>query len=205
MDSLVRGYRRFRTETWPQQRRIFEALAERGQRPSALVIACIDSRVDPATIFDTAPGDMLVVRNVANLVPPYAPDNAYHGTSAALEFGVRVLEVPRLIVLGHSGCGGVQALMGGAPAEAGDFIATWMSIAEPARQTALKETRLPERQLAAEQDVVRLSLRNLMSFPWIAERAAAGKLTLVGAWFSIETGTLMLLQGDGAFAAVTEN
>src|ERR1700757_2098267 len=99
MDGLLAGYDRFRTRSWPEQRRVFESLAEKGQRPKALVIACIDSRVDPAMIFDAAPGEMLTVRNVANLVPPYAPDGAGHGTSAALEFAVRVLQVPHIVVL----------------------------------------------------------------------------------------------------------
>src|SRR5665213_1278838 len=113
METLLAGYRRFRARGWPEQRRLFESLAENGQRPKALVVACVDSRVDPAMIFDAAPGELLTVRNVANLVPPYAPDAAYHGTSAALEFGVRVLEVPRILVLGHGLCGGVQALLEG--------------------------------------------------------------------------------------------
>src|SRR5450755_1247314 len=98
MEGLLAGYRRFRSKGWPEQSRLFESLAQKGQRPKAFVVGCIDSRADPATIFDTAPGEMLTVRNVANLVPPYAPDSSYHGTSAALEFGLRVLEIPHLIV-----------------------------------------------------------------------------------------------------------
>src|SRR5579863_7252086 len=116
MEKLLAGYQRFRANGWPEQRRVFESLAQNGQFPKALVLGCIDSRVDPARIFDTVPGEVLTVRNVANLVPPYAPDAAYHGTSAALEFGVRVLEVPHVMVLGHSLCGGVRALVDGAPA-----------------------------------------------------------------------------------------
>src|ERR1700727_160667 len=110
MDNLLAGYRRFRATGWPEQRRVFESLARDGQAPKALGVGCVDSRVDPARIFDTAPGEVLTVRNVANLVPPYAPDSTYHGTSAALEFGIRVLEVPDVIVLGHGMCGGVTAL-----------------------------------------------------------------------------------------------
>jgi len=163
-------------------------------------VACIDSRVDPAMIFDAAPGEMLTVRNVANLVPPYAPDAAYHGTSAALEFGVRVLEVPHLIVLGHGLCGGVQALLNGAPGSAAEFVAQWMLIAEPARERALQSARAEERQRLCEYEVIKVSLNNLMTFPWIAERVATGKLELHGAWFNIHSGLLMILQPDGSFA-----
>src|SRR5580698_6660225 len=110
MKKLLAGYQRFRANGWTEQRRAFELLAADGQSPKALVVTCVDSRIDPALIFDTAPGEVLTVRNVANLVPPYAPDATYHGTSAALEFGVQVIEVPHIMVLGHSLCGGVSAL-----------------------------------------------------------------------------------------------
>src|ERR1035438_96490 len=126
MQELLAGYQRFRKNGWPEKRREFESLAENGQAPKALVVACVDSRVDPAMIFDTGPGEMLTVRNVANLVPPYAPDATYHGTSAALEFGVKVLKIPHLIVLGHGSCGGVRALLDGAPEDANEFVAPWM-------------------------------------------------------------------------------
>ena len=199
MERLIAGYKRFRASGWPDRRKVFESLAESGQRPKALVIACIDSRVDPAMIFDAGPGEMLTVRNVANLVPPYGPDTAYHGTSAALEFGVRVLETPHLIVLGHGMCGGVQALLEGAPENARDFVASWMSIAEPARLRSLDCTSPEERQQRCEHEVIKVSLANLMTFPWIAERVAAGKLTLHGAWFAIHSGLLMTLRPDGSF------
>lgn len=202
METLIAGYGRFRAAGWPERRQIFESLAEGGQHPKALVVACIDSRVDPAMIFDAGPGEMLTVRNVANLVPPYAPDAAYHGTSAALEFGVRVLEVPHLIVLGHGLCGGVQALLEGAPETARDFIAPWMSIAEPARVRALRCSSAEERQRCCEHEVIKISLANLMTFPWIAERVAAGTLALHGAWFAIRSGILTMLQPDGSFAPV---
>ncbi len=179
---------------------MFEALAADGQHPRALVLACIDSRVDPAMIFDAGPGELLIVRNVANLAPPYAPDAAYHGTSAALEFGVRVLRVPNLVVLGHGQCGGVQALLGGAPEAARDFVAPWMAMAAPARQRALACDTLEARQRCCEHEVVKLSLANLLTFPWIAERVAAGDLALHGAWFAIHSGELTLLRPDGAFA-----
>ena len=201
MKSLLDGYQRFRAKGWPEQRRAFESLAQAGQSPKALVVACVDSRVDPAMIFDTAPGDVLTVRNVANLVPPYAPDGAYHGTSAALEFGVRVLQVPHLMVLGHGLCGGVRALLDGAPDNAHEFVAPWMSMAWPARVRALRRGSAEERQQCCEYEVIKVSLANLMTFPWIAERVAAGKLELHGAWFDIRTGVLMILQPDGSFGS----
>jgi carbonic anhydrase len=201
MDKLLAGYRRFRS-SWPEQRRIFESLASGGQRPHALVVACVDSRVDPAMIFGAGPGEMLTVRNVANLVPPYAPDVAYHGTSAALEFGVRVLEVRHIVVLGHGLCGGVMALLNGAPENARDFVGPWMSMAEAARTRALRYATAEERQRCAEHEVIKVSLANLLSFPWIAAPVAAGTLKLHGAWFGIDSGALQLLGADGSFADV---
>ena len=198
MDNLLAGYRRFRAQAWPTQRATFESLSDGGQKPQVMVVACVDSRVDPAVIFDTAPGQLLTIRNVANLVPPYAPDAAYHGTSAALEFGIRVLEIPHLMVLGHGQCGGVSALLGGAPGIAQDFIAQWMSIAEPARRVALACDSPEAQQACCEHEVVKISLANLRGFPWIAEREAAGALTLHGAWFAIRTGVLSILK-NGRF------
>ncbi len=205
MHFLVDGYHRFRTHGWPGRRATFEALSDNGQKPLALVIACVDSRVDPAVIFDTAPGQLLVVRNVANLVPPYEPDSAYHGTSAALEFGVRVLEIPHVVVLGHGQCGGVKALLDGAPAHAGDFIDQWMSMAEPARAAALAHPDPGMWEHQCELEVVKVSLANLRTFPWIAEREAAGRLALHGAWFAIRTGLLAVLGADGGFAGVGDS
>jgi carbonic anhydrase len=201
MNELLAGYRRFRENGWPEQRRLFESLARHGQSPRALVVSCVDSRVDPANIFDTGVGEMLTVRNVANLVPPYAPDAAYHGTSAALEFGVRVLQVPNLMVLGHGMCGGVQALLEGGPANAQEFVGPWMTLAEPARLKAL-HCSPEDRQRCCEQEVIKISLANLMTFPWIVERVSAGKLTVQGAWFDIHSGALLMLQPDGSFAPV---
>ena len=201
MGPLLAGYRRFREKGWPEQRAVFQSLADTGQSPKVLVISCVDSRVDPAVIFDAQPGEMLTVRNVANLVPPYEPDVAYHGTSAALEFGVRVLEVAHLVVLGHELCGGANALLDGAPANARDFIAPWMSMAESARERALslRDASPRDRQQCCEQGVIQVSLKNLMTFPWIAAPVAAGTLRLHGAWFSIRSGELMVLRPDGSF------
>lgn len=201
MDKLLEGYRRFRARTWSRERSRFETLATRGQNPRALVIACSDSRADPQMIFDASPGELFVVRNVANLVPPYLPDSAYHGTSAALEFGIRALVVPDVIVIGHALCGGIRALLEGAPEETPDFVRTWVSIAEPARRAA---ERLPAaaRQEACEHESVRLSLANLRTFPWVRDAEAAGRLRLNGFFFDIRTGILMRLGADGAFTPV---
>jgi len=200
MKRLLEGYQRFRANIWPQQSRIFESLADVGQSPLALVVTCVDSRIDPAMIFDAGPGEMLTVRNVANLVPPYAPDAAYHGTSAALEFGVRVLGVAHVIVLGHASCGGVRALLEGAPLEAHEFVEPWMSIARTARDLAESHPAVAERQQICEQEVIKVSLANLMTFPWIADGVAARTLKLHGSWFDIRTGVLMILQPNGSFA-----
>jgi carbonic anhydrase len=201
MEDLLRGYRRFRQQHWPEQRRLFETLAEQGQRPTTLLIGCSDSRVDPAIIFDAAPGQIFVVRNVANIVPPYQPDPAYHGTSAAIEFGVLGLEVRNVVVMGHGLCGGVRALVDGVPSQFGDFLAPWISVAAPARRVLECAPADPHR--ACEEEVVRLSLTNLRTFPWIAERVASGRLRLFGAHFDVHTGMLALLGEDGAFAPVT--
>jgi carbonic anhydrase len=200
MKTLIAGYKRFRANAWPDERSAFESLAKNGQSPGALVVACVDSRADPGMIFDTAPGEMLSVRNVANLVPPYQPDGAYHGTSAALEFGVKRLEVRHLVVLGHSLCGGVRALLEGTPERGHEFVTQWMSIAESAHVRALSCTSPEDRQQICEHEVIRISLSNIMTFPWVAERVADGRLSLHGAWFDIRTGVVMVLQPDDLFA-----
>ncbi len=195
MDQLIEGYRRFRAEVWPTERARYEALANWGQSPGAMIIACSDSRVDPQTVFSAVPGELFVVRNVAALVPPYTPDPGHHGTSAALEFGVKVLKVPRLVVLGHGQCGGVKALAVGPPPQARDFIASWVDIAKPAVEAAGDK---PEGRLERiEAGVVRLSLANLMTFPWIAEAVAANRLTLQGYWFDVHSGVLAHVGPDG--------
>jgi len=201
MDRLIAGYHRFRKTQWPERRDTYERLAEYGQSPRALVLACSDSRVDPTMIFGAAPGELFIVRNIANLVPPYQPDTNWHGTSAALEFGVRVLQVPDLIVMGHAMCGGIHALLNGVPAPAGDFLAGWIAIAEPAKRRVL-ECSPADPQTACEHEAVRLSLRNLLSFPWIRERVESGKLRLHGAMYGIRSGVLTLLGEDGEFHPV---
>lgn len=200
-DALLSGYRRFREDHWPTARAEYEALAAKGQKPHTLVVACSDSRADPALIFDTAPGQLFVVRNVANLVPPYEPDGHLHGVSAALEFGVKVLNVSRIMVMGHAHCGGVNAMLHGAPADCQDFVAPWVQQGVPLVRR-IAETCSPEEvEQLAEEAVVRLSLQNLRTFPWIAEREAAGTLALSGVHFGIADGVLRSLR-EGEFVAL---
>lgn len=196
MDRLLEGYRRFRSEVWPAERARYEALARKGQRPATLVIACSDSRVDPQTVFGAGPGELFVVRNVAGLVPPYRPDAGYHGTSAALEYGVRVLGVAQIVVLGHAQCGGVKAMVEGAPEEARDFVEPWMTIARPVLRALPAQVEGGDLLQHCESAVVRLSLGNLATFPWIAAAVAAGRLALAGFRFDIRTGVLARLEGE---------
>ena len=196
MDRLLEGYRRFRAEVWPAERAHYEALSRQGQRPETMVVGCSDSRVDPQIVFDAAPGELFEVRNVAGLVPPYHPDADYHGTSAALEYAVRVLGVARIVVLGHTQCGGVRAMVEGAPEQARDFVEPWMRIADPARHLLAAHSAAGDLFDQGEIEVVRLSLANLATFPWIAAAVAAGRLELGGFRFDIETGVLARIEGD---------
>lgn len=199
-DALLSGYRRFREDHWPAARAEYEALAAKGQRPHTLVVACSDSRADPALIFDTAPGQLFVVRNVANLVPPYEPDGHLHGVSAALEFGVKVLNVSRIVVMGHAHCGGVDAMLNGAPPDVQDFVAPWVAQGAGAVRRACRECSPGEDVVrVAEEAVVRLSIQNLRTFPWIAQRESAGLLALSGLHFGIADGVLSSLRGPGRF------
>jgi carbonic anhydrase len=161
-----------------------------------LVVACADSRVDPQTVFGAVPGELFVARNVAGLVPPYMPDSAYHGTSAVLEYGVRVLKVARIVVLGHAQCGGVRAMVEGAPAEARDFVKPWMEMAQPIVAALPPGLSVPDRLDRCELGVVQLSLTNLLGFPWIADAVDAGRLMLRGFRFDIHSGELSMLEGD---------
>ena len=201
--DLITGYRRFRSSGWSEQRGRWAELSE-GQSPKVMVIACSDSRVDPAIIFDTSPGEIFAVRNVANLVPPFEEGGGRHGVSAALEFAVTQLEVPEVVVLGHGSCGGVQAALSrrfdGAAEGAGGFIAHWIDLLDEARDRVVAEHGTgPEAVRALELETVRVSLRNLRTFPGIAEREAAGSLRLRGAYFAIADGVLHVMDETGAF------
>jgi carbonic anhydrase len=195
MDRLIEGYRRFREEVWPAQRARYERLATGGQRPETMVIACSDSRVDPQTVFGAVPGELFMVRSVAGLVPPYGPDMGYHGTSAALEYGVRVLKVARVVVLGHAQCGGVRAMLEGAPG-ATDFVEQWMAIAQPALRDVSQPAHGEDVLARCETAVLRLSLANLLTFPWIAAEVKAGRLRVEGFHFGIQSGVLAKLEGE---------
>ena len=185
---------------------MFRTLAWAGQKPKAALITCCDSRVDPTLIFAAQPGDLFVVRNVANLVPPYRPTQDYHGTSAALEFAVRELGVQLLVVMGHTQCGGVAALPQDRSNETSDFVGHWVSIAEPALtqlRAGLPEGAQPD-LAELERAVVRLSLDNLRSFPWIAEAEREGKLLLCGMLFDVADAELHVLDNaTGQFQPVS--
>jgi len=203
MDDLIAGYRRFRSGTWRAERSRFEELSRLGQNPRALVIACSDSRTDPQMVFNAAPGELFVIRNVANLVPPYGPDDQPHGISAAIEFAVRGLRVREIVVMGHAMCGGIRALLDGAPAEVSDFVGQWVRIAEPARLRAMAVP--PEhRHDFCEHEAVRLSLQNLLTFPWIKSAVEAGELKLHGCFFGIRSGVLERLGEDGDFRPIPD-
>lgn len=198
--DLIDGYHRFRSGDWLHQRQRWERLAE-GQSPEVLVIACSDSRIDPATVFDARPGEMFVVRNVANLVPPFEVGGQYHGVSAALEFAVTQLEVREIIVMGHGQCGGIAASLSRrfadkAPGEGG-FINAWISMLDSARDAVVADCdHGPQAARALELESVRLSLRNLRTFPFIPPREAAGTLKLIGAYFAIADGVLHVLDKE---------
>ena len=198
LTELLRGYRRFREQGWKPERERWAELRE-GQQPRVMVIACSDSRVDPAQIFDVRPGEIFVVRNVAALVPPFETTPGHHGVSAALEFAVQVLRVREIVVMGHGMCGGCQAaltqeLRDAEPGEGG-FIANWIDMLDDVRDEVadrLGTTGRPAER-AMEQAAVRVSLANLRTFPCIAEKEKRGTLTLRGAYFAISDGELCLL------------
>jgi carbonic anhydrase len=195
--NLVEGYRRFRGNRYEVERGRWEHLVE-GQAPRALIIACCDSRADPATIFDSDPGEIFVVRNVANLVPPYEANGGRHGVSAALEFAVTQLNVPEIVVMGHEQCGGISAALTGkfhnAPAGEGGFLHRWMSqIDAPADAIAKEHGTGPEAQRLLEEAAIRQSMANLRTFPFVAEREKNGTLVVLGCHFSIRDGELWVL------------
>jgi carbonic anhydrase len=194
--ELMAGWQRFRAGRFNDQRALFERMAREGQRPRVAMVACCDSRVDPAIVFDCDPGDLFTVRNVANLVPPFEQSGRYHGTSAALEFAVTVLQVHHIVVLGHSRCGGIRALLEGPQATASlPFVGAWMSLAEEAREATASAARLSidERAALCERHAIRLSLRNLLTFPVIRERAERADVRLHGWHFDLGDGVLTVL------------
>lgn len=193
--KLIDGYRQFRATRYPEEAARYAGLAE-GQAPKTMIIGCADSRVDPATIFGVAPGELFIVRNVANLVPPcVAPSASLHGTSAALEFAVDSLRVENIVVMGHGGCGGIAASLAEAEDRPiGQFITPWVSLLKGVRDEMLA-TAPDDPQTALEHSGIRQSLENLMSFPFIADAVTEGRLSLHGAWFAIGLGELHWLNG----------
>jgi carbonic anhydrase len=198
LSRLIEGYRRFRETDWARERERWTELAE-GQSPQVMILSCADSRVDPATIFDARPGEIFVTRNIAGLAPPYETSSGFHGVSAALEFAVTQLNVGEILVMGHGLCGGCAAALTGQfddtdPGE-GHFIADWVRMLNTARDKV--RSRHSELDDAAytdmEREAVKVSLANLRTFPWIADREKAGQLKLHGAHFSIAEGRLYVL------------
>ena len=198
-ERLSAGYRRFRAGHYSDERERYEQLAREGQKPRTMIVACSDSRSAPETIFNAGPGELFVVRNVAALVPVYAPDAKRHGASAALEFAVLGLDVESIVVMGHGRCGGVAAALDPASRLTDtDFIGAWVADLRTLdeRTPALTAGGPAERQRLIEHLSVQQSLEHLRTFPWIAEREQAGRLTLHGAWFDISLGELHALSGS---------
>ncbi|MCH8615394.1 carbonic anhydrase [Sphingomonas sp. SM33] len=198
LNRLIEGYHRFREKDWEHERERWSELAE-GQSPRVMILSCADSRVDPAQIFDARPGEMFVVRNIAALAPPYETSRGFHGVSAALEFAVTQLKVSEILVMGHGLCGGCAAALTGQfdetePGE-GHFIADWVRMLSGARDEVKARHEALDRAafLEMEREAVKVSLANLRTFPWIAERERAGELKLHGAHFSISEGKLYVL------------
>jgi carbonic anhydrase len=190
---LVEGYRQFADGRLRHEQDRYRELAEAGQSPEVLVIGCCDSRVSPEVIFDARPGELFVVRNVANIVPPYEPDTHAHGVSAALEFAVVALRVKHIVVLGHAHCGGVKAFAeNAAPLSPGDFIGNWMRLMAPAVEKVGPQDKLSPAEYIArlEQANVTNSLDNLQTFPNVQKLIAAGEIAVHGAYFGVATGEL---------------
>ena len=198
--DLIDGYKRFHKESFEKKREFYDRLYKEGQSPRFLVISCCDSRVHPVQIMDTNPGDIFVIRNVANLVPVNEPDGKSHGTSAAMEFAVKHLNVKHIIVLGHSQCGGIKTLMEGEHFSSEySFVDPWMGIAKNARLSVLekhKDKSFEEQCSYCEKSSIEISLNNLMTFPWIKEKCDSGELNIHGWYFNIKTGALLGHRGE---------
>jgi len=195
-NTLLEGYRAFRTQRLPTEQSRYRELSERGQSPEVMVIGCCDSRVSPEVIFDAKPGELFVVRNIANLVPVYTPDGGTHGVSAALEYAVQVLRVKHIVVLGHAQCGGIRAFIDKiAPLSPGDFIGKWMSMFVKPGEIVEQRVHESMQDFATriEKAAVLRSLENLMTFPCVEILASRGRLELHGAYFGVAEGSLFVL------------
>lgn len=201
IERLIRGFKAFREDYYENQPSFYQSLVEKGQSPDVMVIACADSRVNPSIIAKAEPGELFIVRNVANLVPPYQPDSHYHGTSAAIEFAVRDLKVKDIIILGHSHCGGIKHMCEGHPDhDERQFIDSWVSMVQGADDAELSGD---ERLRYVERKAVTVSLANLMTFPWLKERVEAGNLKLHGWLFDLEAGQLVVHEPPDAWVPLT--
>jgi len=201
---LIDGYKSFKTGEFVDQKALYEKLGNHGQNPDIMLIACADSRVDPTDIFDAYPGEMFVARNVANIVPPNGDDEAYHGTLAAIEYAVTVLEVDVIVVMGHESCGGIAGCLAGmGDSDSAGFVGSWVSILNDAKNNLLKEhAGAVDLQFKMELEGIRQSMRNLMTYPFVEDAIAAGKLTLQGAHFGIVNATLLLADENWDFEKV---
>jgi carbonic anhydrase len=198
-DFLIDGYRNFTSERLPTEQSRYRELAERGQSPQVMVIGCCDSRVSPEVIFDAGPGELFVVRNVANLVPVYQPDGGAHGVSAALEYAVQVLKVKHIVVLGHAQCGGIRAFVDKAePLSEGDFIGRWMSMfVKPGETVEIRNHEsMQDFVTRIEKAAVFRSLENLGTFPFVQVAVERGDLAVHGAYFGVAEGSLSVLDPD---------
>jgi len=201
MEQLLAGYRRFKSERWPEEREHYEELAD-GQRPEILVVGCSDSRVDPATIFGARPGELFVVRNVANIVPPFDQGAGIHGTGAAIEFACRKLSVRTILVLGHAQCGGIAAAIDERITEQTDFLGPWIELIEPALRRC--EGADGDIHDALERESIRVSIERLARYPFVRAAVERGELKIGGAFFGVATGVLeMLDEATGKFTAVS--
>lgn len=207
-EHLADRYRRFRFRHFAPNQNRYEELAERGQAPDVMVVSCCDSRVDPETIFSAMPGELFVVRNVANLVPPFETTGKFHGVSAALEFAALNLRVRHIMVIGHSGCGGIRACLerDAARQTEAQFISNWMSMLDSARDGVrrdLADRPVGDMVAALEREGVKTSLANLRTFPCIQTLEGRGRVALHGAHFDIASGALSVLnEGTGTFIEV---
>jgi carbonic anhydrase len=194
--SLLEGYRAFRTQRLPVEQSRYRELSVHGQSPETMVIGCCDSRVSPEVIFDAGPGELFVMRNIANLVPVYQPDENAHGVSAALEFAVNVLHVKHIVVLGHAQCGGIRAFVDkAAPLSPGDFIGKWMAMFVKPGEVVEQRSHESMQDFVTriEKAAVFRSLENLQTFPFVRARVESGELQLHGAYFGVAEGSLFVL------------
>ncbi len=207
--NLITGYQNFRAKPYKRHKDLYEEVGKLGQKPDIMVIACSDSRVNPSAIFNAYPGELFILRNVANIVPPYDPSAGYHGTSTAIEFAVKSLQVDAIVVMGHESCGGISAYLASLGAEEKQenaehsFLSDWIQILDAAHENLLaRNTENADSQRHLEYAGVRQSIANLLSFPFVEQAVSAGELSLLGAYFSIIEGRLLFADDEGEFKEI---